>query len=45
MADMIALRTAAIDTAVRDALAAGTTRLVILGAGDGRAWRMRSWPV
>lgn len=41
MADMIALRTAAIDTAVRDALAAGTTQLVILGAGyDGRAWRM-----
>ena len=42
MADLIALRTAAIDTAVRDAIAAGATQLVILGAGyDGRAWRMR----
>ena len=42
MADMIALRTAAIDAAVRDAIAAGATQLVILGAGyDGRAWRMR----
>ena len=41
MADLIALRTAAIDTAVRDAIAAGATQLVILGAGyDGRAWRM-----
>jgi len=41
MADMIALRTAAIDAAVRDAIAAGATQLVILGAGyDGRAWRM-----
>ena len=41
MADMIALRTAAIDTAVRDAIAAGAMQLVILGAGyDGRAWRM-----
>jgi len=41
MADMMALRTAAIDTAVRDAIAAGATQLVILGAGyDGRAWRM-----
>jgi len=41
MADLIALRTAAIDTAVRDAIAAGGTQLVILGAGyDGRAWRM-----
>src|ERR1044071_4265234 len=41
MADMIALRTAAIDTAVRSAIAAGATQLVILGAGyDGRAWRM-----
>jgi len=38
---MIALRTAAIDTAVRDAIAAGAMQLVILGAGyDGRAWRM-----
>lgn len=41
MADMIALRTAAIDTGVREAIAAGATQLVILGAGyDGRAWRM-----
>ena len=41
MADMIGLRTAAIDAAVRDAIAAGATQLVILGAGyDGRAWRM-----
>lgn len=41
MADMIALRTAAIDTAVRDAIAGGVRQLVILGAGyDGRAWRM-----
>lgn len=42
MADTIALRTAAIDAAVRDAIAGGATQLVILGAGyDGRAWRMR----
>jgi len=41
MADLIALRTAAIDRAVRDAIAGGATQLVILGAGyDGRAWRM-----
>jgi methyltransferase (TIGR00027 family) len=41
MADMIALRTAAIDTAVRDAIAGGARQIVILGAGyDGRAWRM-----
>src|SRR3982751_6406139 len=41
MADMIALRTAAIDTAVRHAIADGAGQLVILGAGyDGRAWRM-----
>jgi methyltransferase (TIGR00027 family) len=41
MADMIALRTAAIDSAVRDAVAGGATQLVILGAGyDGRAWRL-----
>jgi methyltransferase (TIGR00027 family) len=41
MADMMALRTAAIDSAVRDAIADGATQLVILGAGyDGRAWRM-----
>src|SRR5215831_17307050 len=39
MADMMAVRTAAIDTAVRSAIAAGATQLVILGAGyDGRAW-------
>src|SRR5262249_40572317 len=41
MADMIALRTAAIDSAVREAIAGGDTQLVILGAGyDGRAWRL-----
>jgi methyltransferase (TIGR00027 family) len=41
MADMMALRTAAIDAAVRDAIAGGATQVVILGAGyDGRAWRM-----
>lgn len=41
MADMMALRTTAIDTAVRDAIALGARQLVILGAGfDGRAWRM-----
>lgn len=41
MSDMIALRTAAIDRAVRDAIAGGVRQLVILGAGyDGRAWRM-----
>jgi len=41
MADMIGLRTVAIDAAVRDAIGAGATQLVILGAGyDGRAWRM-----
>ena len=41
MADMMALRTAAIDAAVRDAIAGGAKQLVILGAGyDGRAWRM-----
>jgi len=41
MADMIALRTTAIDAAVREAIANGARQLVILGAGyDGRAWRM-----
>jgi len=41
MADMIALRTTAIDAAVRGAIARGVKQLVILGAGyDGRAWRM-----
>jgi methyltransferase (TIGR00027 family) len=40
-ADMIALRTAAIDEAARDAIANGARQLVILGAGyDGRAWRL-----
>ena len=39
--DIMALRTAAIDQAVRDAIADGAKQLVILGAGyDGRAWRM-----
>ena len=42
MADMMALRTTAIDTAVRGAVARGARQLVILGAGyDGRAWRMK----
>jgi len=42
MADLIALRTAVIDGAVRDAIAAGARQLVILGAGyDGRAWRIK----
>lgn len=41
MADLMALRTSAIDTAVHDAVEGGATQLVILGAGyDGRAWRM-----
>ena len=41
LADMMALRTAAIDAAVREAIASGATQLVILGAGyDGRAWRL-----
>ena len=41
MADLIGLRTVAIDAAVRDAIDDGATQLVILGAGyDGRAWRM-----
>ncbi len=41
MADIIALRTAAIDSAVRDAIGGGARQLVILGAGyDGRAWRL-----
>ena len=40
-ADMLALRTVAIDAAVRNAAAAGIRQVVILGAGlDGRAWRM-----
>ena len=42
MADIMALRTAAIDTAVRESIARGAKQLVILGAGyDGRAWRMK----
>jgi methyltransferase (TIGR00027 family) len=41
MADLMALRTGAIDAAVRDAIADGARQLVILGAGyDGRAWRL-----
>jgi methyltransferase (TIGR00027 family) len=41
MADMIALRTLAIDASVRDAVGRGAKQIVILGAGyDGRAWRM-----
>jgi methyltransferase (TIGR00027 family) len=41
MADMMALRTSAIDAAVRAAIADGARQLVILGAGyDGRAWRL-----
>jgi methyltransferase (TIGR00027 family) len=41
MADLMALRTIAIDNAVREAVAGGVRQLVILGAGyDGRAWRM-----
>jgi len=40
-ADYMALRTEAIDAAVRTALAGGVDQVVILGAGfDGRAWRM-----
>lgn len=41
MGDMMALRTVAIDAAVREAIAGGAKQLVILGAGyDGRAWRL-----
>jgi methyltransferase (TIGR00027 family) len=41
MADLMALRTAAIDRAVREAIRGGVRQVVILGAGyDGRAWRM-----
>jgi methyltransferase (TIGR00027 family) len=41
MADMMALRTTAIDTALREAITRGARQVVILGAGyDGRAWRM-----
>ena len=46
MADMIGLRTAAIDTAVENAIGNGARQLVILGAGyDGRAWRMPALPL
>jgi methyltransferase (TIGR00027 family) len=42
MADIIGLRTVAIDEAVRESIARGARQLVILGAGyDGRAWRMK----
>ncbi|MCC6877329.1 MAG: class I SAM-dependent methyltransferase [Sandaracinaceae bacterium] len=41
LVDHLALRTAAIDDAVRDAVEQGAEQLVILGAGlDARAWRM-----
>ena len=41
MGDLMALRTMAIDAAVRDAMARGAQQLIIVGAGyDGRAWRM-----
>ncbi len=41
LAGNVALRTSAIDAAVRAAIAGGAAQLVILGAGyDGRAWRM-----
>ena len=40
--DIMALRTTAIDDAVRGAIADGAKQLVILGAGyDGRAWRLQ----
>jgi methyltransferase (TIGR00027 family) len=40
-ADMMALRTATIDDAVKEAVASDITQIVILGAGlDARAWRM-----
>jgi methyltransferase (TIGR00027 family) len=41
-ADLMALRTSAIDAAVRESVARGARQLVIVGAGyDGRAWRMK----
>lgn len=41
MVDHVCLRTAAIDAALRDAVAGGCTQLGILGAGlDARAWRI-----
>jgi methyltransferase (TIGR00027 family) len=41
MVDHVCLRTAAIDAALRDAIARGCTQLGILGAGlDARAWRI-----
>jgi methyltransferase (TIGR00027 family) len=40
-ADMMALRTATIDAAVREAVADDVEQIVVLGAGmDARAWRM-----
>ncbi|MEX1366289.1 MAG: SAM-dependent methyltransferase [Nannocystaceae bacterium] len=43
MVDHVSLRTAAIDAALRQALATGIEQLVVLGAGlDGRAWRLQS---
>jgi methyltransferase (TIGR00027 family) len=42
MVDHVEMRTRAIDAAVREAIAAGSRQLVILGAGlDARAWRMQ----
>jgi methyltransferase (TIGR00027 family) len=39
--DHVEMRTRAIDAAVKDAVRAGVTQLVVLGAGlDARAWRM-----
>jgi methyltransferase (TIGR00027 family) len=39
--EQVALRTSAIDQALREAIAAGATQLVTLGAGlDARPWRM-----
>ncbi len=40
-ADLMALRTTAIDRALDEAIAGGATQVVTLGAGyDGRAWRL-----
>lgn len=41
MVDHVSLRRAAIDAALLEAIDAGATQLVVLGAGlDGRAWRL-----
>ncbi|MCA9707981.1 MAG: class I SAM-dependent methyltransferase, partial [Myxococcales bacterium] len=41
MVDHVSLRSAAIDAALQQAVEAGATQLVVLGAGlDGRAWRL-----